>query len=78
MERTEFEFSQAILLGEVAMDNLAERLTSIAIKNFLKTKLSATEIRFLEQRIPEERITLATLQCISSNNQSTIKLPDAL
>lgn len=65
------------------MERIAERLRTHErnidrYQKLLKTKLSATEIRFVEQRISEERFTLAMLQFMSSNDQSTIQLPDAI
>lgn len=48
-------------------------------QNLLRTKLNATEVRFIEQRLSEERFTLAMLQFMSRRNSaSDITLPDAL
>jgi hypothetical protein len=48
-------------------------------QNLLKTKLNATEVRFIEQRLSEERFTLAMLRFMSGpKSTSDIGLPDAL
>jgi hypothetical protein len=48
-------------------------------QNLMKTKLSAIELRFVEQRLSEERFTLAMLQFMGSRGSaSDIGLPDAL
>lgn len=48
-------------------------------QRLLKSNLSATELRFVEQRLSEERFTLAMLQFAGERNStSDIGLPDAL
>jgi hypothetical protein len=66
------------------MNNRAERLRAHQrnidrYQNLMKTKLSTTELRFVEQRLSEERFTLAMLQFMGSRSlASDIGLPDAL
>jgi hypothetical protein len=46
-------------------------------EKLLKPKLNATELRFVEQRLSEERFALAMLQFMSPGNLSgMIELPD--
>jgi hypothetical protein len=46
-------------------------------EKLLKSKLNATELRFVEQRLSEERFALAMLQFMSPGNLSgMIELPD--
>lgn len=48
-------------------------------QKLLQTKLSAIELRFVEQRLSEERFTLAVLQFMGGPNSiAEIRLPDAL
>jgi hypothetical protein len=48
-------------------------------EGLLKSKLSAVELRFVEQRLSEERFALARLQFMSPSTSSTgIEIPDAL
>jgi hypothetical protein len=64
------------------MDN-AERLQA-HLRNIdrfqalMQTKLSATELRFVEQRLSEERFTVAMLQFMGGRDSAGINLPDAL
>lgn len=45
-------------------------------ENLQRSKLSATELRFVERRLSEERFALATLQFMSSgNSHEKIELP---
>jgi hypothetical protein len=46
-------------------------------EKLLKSELNATELRFVEQRLSEERFALAMLQFMSPGNLSgMIELPD--
>ena len=46
-------------------------------EKLLKSKLNATELHFVEQRLSEERFALAMLQFMSPGNLSgMIELPD--
>ena len=48
-------------------------------QKLLKSDLSPTELRFVEQRLSEERFTLAMLQFMNGPKSATdIALPDAL
>lgn len=48
-------------------------------QKLLRSNLSATELRFVEQRLSEERFALAMLQFMGERNSaSDIGLPDAL
>jgi hypothetical protein len=48
-------------------------------ERLLQSKLNATELRFVERRLSEERFTLAMLQFMSQrNSESNITIPDAL
>ena len=47
-------------------------------QTLLKTRLSETEVRFLERRLSEERFSLALLQFMGRPDSTHIGLPDAL
>jgi hypothetical protein len=63
------------------MDRLRTHQRNIdRYQNMLKTRLTATERRFVEKRLSEERFAIAMLQFISTAHdpQTGIILPDAL
>ena len=47
-------------------------------QGLLKSKLSQVELRFVEQRLSEERFALALLQFMGPSSSTKIELPDAL
>jgi hypothetical protein len=49
-------------------------------QNMLKTRLTETELRFVEKRLSEERFAMAKLQFMGPSHvhQPSIELPDAL
>jgi hypothetical protein len=65
-----------------AMNEKASRLQAHQrnierFEKLLKSKLNATEVRFVEQRLSEERFALAMLQFMSPGNlPGMIELPD--
>ena len=47
-------------------------------QGLLKSKLSQVELRFVEQRLSEERFALALLQFMGPSSSTKIELPDVL
>jgi hypothetical protein len=47
-------------------------------EGLLKSKLSQVELRFVEQRLSEERFALALLQFMGPSSSTKIELPDVL
>lgn len=57
----------------------AHRANIDRYERLLKSRLNATELRFVERRLSEERFTLAMLQLMDQHNsESDITIPDAL
>lgn len=66
-------------MSEKAARLLAHQRNIDRYQKLLRSNLSATELRFVEQRLSEERFTLAMLQFMSERSSaSDIVLPDAL
>jgi hypothetical protein len=64
-------------MNEKASRLQAHRRNIERYEKLLKSKLNATELRFVEQRLSEERFALAMLQFMSpGNSPRTIGLPD--
>ena len=47
-------------------------------EGLLKSKLSQVELRFVQQRLSEERFALALLQFMGPSSSTKIELPDVL
>lgn len=66
-------------MDEKAAQLCAHRANIDRYERLLKSKLNATELRFVERRLSEERFTLAMLQLMDQRNSvSDITIPDAL
>jgi hypothetical protein len=76
------DFPRHRFVGVISMDKAARfRAHQNNIDRYqtlLKTRLSETEVRFLERRLSEERFSLALLQFMDRPDSTHIGLPDAL